>query len=46
MTADVERWDLFEAAFPGPKDGNPFVDVTLDVEFARDNRRAGGARLL
>ena len=39
MTVDVERWDLFEAAFPGPKDGNPFTEVTLDVEFARDNRR-------
>ena len=39
MTADVEKWGLFEAAFPGQKDGNPFADVTLDVEFARDNRR-------
>ena len=25
---------MFEAAFTGPKDGNPFVDVTLDVDFA------------
>ena len=39
MTAQVEKWGLVEADFPGPKEGNPFVDVTLDVEFARDNRR-------
>ena len=34
MAAEVEKWGLFEAEFPGPKDGNPFVDVTLDVDFA------------
>ena len=39
MPVDVEKWGLFEAAFRGPKDGNPFVDVTLDVDFALDNRR-------
>ena len=39
MAAEVEKWGLFEAALPGPKDGNPFVDVTLDVDFALDNRR-------
>jgi len=35
MAAEVEKWGLFEAAFPGPKDGNPFVDVTLDVSGAK-----------
>ena len=39
MAAEVEKWGLFEAAFPGPKDGNPSVDVTLDVDFGRENRR-------
>ena len=34
MAAEVEKWGLFEAAFSGPKDGNPFADVTLDVDFA------------
>ena len=34
MATEVEKWGLFEAAFAGPKDGNPFIDVTLDVEFS------------
>ena len=34
MAAEVEKWGLFEAAFSGPKDGNPFADVTLDAEFS------------
>ncbi|HVZ30319.1 MAG TPA: DUF5060 domain-containing protein [Asticcacaulis sp.] len=29
----VERWGVFELTLSGPKSGNPFVDVTLDVEF-------------
>jgi hypothetical protein len=36
---DIEKWDVFEAAFAGPSDGTPFVDVKLEVEFFRDNRR-------
>lgn len=39
MTAEVEKWSVFETAFAGPKVSNPFVDVTLDVDFNRDNRR-------
>src|SRR5262249_46080155 len=39
MPGDVEKWGLFEAAFDGPKGGNPFAEVTLAVEFERDNRR-------
>ena len=39
MTEAVEKWGVFEAAFAGPAHGNPFVDVTLDVEFARSNRK-------
>jgi hypothetical protein len=39
MTASVEKWGMFEAAFAGPASGNPFVDVTLEVEFSLANRR-------
>jgi hypothetical protein len=38
MKSSVEKWGLFEAAFQGPGGGNPFVDVTLDVAFSRENR--------
>ena len=27
----VEQWGLFEAAFIGPRDGNPYVDVSLSA---------------
>ena len=30
---NVEQWDIFEATFPGPSAGNPFVDVTLAATF-------------
>lgn len=39
MAQDIERWGVFEAAFEGPSQGNPFVDVELTVLFSRDNRR-------
>ena len=39
MAAAIEKWGLFEAAFSGPADGNPFVDVTLEVDFALGARR-------
>ena len=38
MAVDVEKWGLFEATLSGPKDGNPFVDVTFDVDFAHSAR--------
>ena len=38
MATTVGKWDLFEAAFEGPREGNPFVDVTLDVVFSLNNR--------
>src|SRR3974390_309595 len=34
MTAEVEKWGAFEAEFAGPMAGAPFVDVTLDIDFA------------
>ena len=29
----VEKWGLYEAAFDGPSDGNPFLDVELKATF-------------
>lgn len=34
----VERWGLFELELRGPKEGNPFVDVTLVGEFTKGKR--------
>lgn len=34
----VERWSVFEAAFDGPRDGNPFVEVRLRAEFRFQHR--------
>src|SRR5690348_5677678 len=34
----VERWGVFEASFPGPSSGNPFVDVQLSAVFRYENR--------
>src|SRR5436305_1919240 len=34
--ARVEQWDVYEIALPGPRDGNPFVDVTLTARFTCD----------
>ena len=36
--ATVEQWDIFELALDGPKDGNPFVDVTLSAKFTQGDR--------
>jgi len=35
---DVPQWDTFEAAFEGPANGNPFVDVELFAIFSQGNR--------
>src|SRR5579875_2288288 len=34
----VEQWGLFEAAFKGPADGNPFQEVTLRATFTQEHR--------
>jgi hypothetical protein len=39
MTSTIEKWGVFEAAFPGPGDGNPFVEVALDVDFFQSARK-------
>ena len=35
---DVAKWDVFEARFVGPSDGNPFLDVELEAIFSQKNR--------
>ncbi|MGC9394728.1 MAG: DUF5605 domain-containing protein [Anaerolineae bacterium] len=35
---NVERWDIFELAFDGPSEGNPFIDVTFGARFAYKHR--------
>ena len=34
MTAEVDKWGVFEAVLSGPTGGNPFVNVTLEADFA------------
>jgi hypothetical protein len=34
----VAKWDFFEAAFEGPKDGNPFLDIEFDAIFTQKSR--------
>ena len=36
--ARTERWGIFELRFDGPRDGNPFDDVTLSINFTRDGK--------
>lgn len=35
----VEQWGIFDRALPGPKDGNPFVDVTLSAVFSQNDQK-------
>lgn len=34
----VEKWGIYEIALEGPRDGNPFADVSLYVDFRFMNR--------
>ena len=34
----IERWGIFELTLEGPKNGNPFLDVTLSAQFSYQNR--------
>ena len=34
--SDVKRWDIFEAEFNGPLDGNPFYEVEFTAEFKHE----------
>ena len=33
----VEKWDVYEANFEGPDEGNPFKDVILTAKFTHDS---------
>jgi len=33
----VEQWGVFEAAYQGPTNGNPFLDVTFSARFTQSN---------
>lgn len=35
----VPKWDIFEASFHGPTDGNPFLDVALEAVFTQGTRK-------
>src|SRR5262245_21517864 len=39
MGQSVKRWDIFEAALPGPSGGNPFLDVQLEAVFTLGSRQ-------
>ena len=34
----VEQWNLFEASFNGPTNGNPFVDVDFSATFQQGDK--------
>ena len=34
----VAKWDFFEAAFDGPSEGNPFLEIAFDVIFSQNSR--------
>lgn len=34
----IEQWGIFEAAWNGPSEGNPFTEVELTAEFRQDER--------
>lgn len=34
----IAKWDVFEASFNGPSDGNPFVDVSFEAFFKQNSR--------
>jgi hypothetical protein len=37
-SSSIERWGVFEASFPGPASGNPFIDVNFGADFRREHR--------
>jgi hypothetical protein len=38
MAMQVEKWDFFELTLAGPREGNPFVDVSLSATFTQAER--------
>jgi len=38
-TPVVSQWDVFEAEFSGPSEGNPFLDISFEAVFASADRQ-------
>lgn len=38
MERPVPQWDVFEVAFQGPSEGNPFKDVQLNADFVSGDK--------
>ncbi|HUT95475.1 MAG TPA: DUF5060 domain-containing protein [Thermoguttaceae bacterium] len=36
---DVEQWGAWEASLDGPRDGNPYLDVSLSAAFSQGDNR-------
>jgi hypothetical protein len=39
MSQTIAQWDMFEASFAGPSQGNPFLQVTLEAVFQQHGRQ-------
>lgn len=37
----IERWDVFELTFTGPRSGNPFLDIWAHAVFRKGDREVG-----
>lgn len=35
----VAKWDVYEASFNGPSEGNPFIDVAFEAYFSQNSRK-------
>lgn len=35
---NTAKWDVFDTAFTGPHDGNPYLDVSLSATFSHGSR--------
>jgi len=38
QASGVEQWGIFEASYPGPANGNPYVDVEFGATFEHEGR--------
>jgi hypothetical protein len=39
MTAQIAKWDVFDAGLSGPSGGNPYLEVTLEAVFRQNERQ-------
>lgn len=38
LMKNVEKWDVFELVLTGTKDGNPYIDVSLEAKFEQNGK--------